>query len=538
MRPKLSRAYLALIVLLLIGQFILRAHNITELPAFVDEYSHIRRARIVYDFDTNPARYSHGKLLLYYWLGLFRPFDPAGLMVARTANALFTLLGGAALAAVARDLFGRRAMIPALAFYALVPYAVFFDRMALADPFAGALAALAAWASLRLVRRPTAERGLWAGLVLAFAPLAKLTTAPVVALPLIGVLLFGPDRPPGRTGADLRAWIGAIWQRNREAWIAAGAVFGVVWGAVLIAALANRLAGDTPLLIDAHLIENEAGSLLDKVELFLERGPLLISPALAWLLVGMIPLLLWRCPRGGLYALVWLLLIWVPIVALIVTVQSRYLMAGVPALAVVFGGGIAAAGDVLGDLAARLSASISHTRAAQVATSALAVIVLVPWAVGFALPFNVDAMTDPAALNLPDKDQYDYFRGSFNTWGIKQGLDYLRANGERFDGIVPAVGVFLHCGTLTLHLTDDFAWNCMDPYDFMPDKRLPADLSEWYVLMDGLQRWPFVYLLTEYTDRIPLDAPPADPPLAWDLVYSFAHPHGGRTVAVWRVAAE
>jgi hypothetical protein len=137
---------------------------------------------------------------------------------------------------------------------------------------------------------------------------------------------------------------------------------------------------------------------------------------------------------------------------------------------------------------------------------------------------------------MPDRDTFDYFKNSFNTWGIRQGIEYLIAHGERIEGRVPVAGVFLHCGTLTLHLTDDLAWNCIDMWDF-PDKKLPADVTQWGPLVDGLARWRFVYLITEYTEYVPLDDPPQVEGLAWERLYIFPRPHGGRTVAVWRVTA-
>ena len=64
------------------------ARNIGAVPVFVDEYNHIRRAQVAYDFDYNPMQTSHGKLLFYYWIGLFDPEGPGTLAVSRWANAL------------------------------------------------------------------------------------------------------------------------------------------------------------------------------------------------------------------------------------------------------------------------------------------------------------------------------------------------------------------------------------------------------------------------------------------------------------------
>src|SRR5690606_31406229 len=106
------------------------------------------------------TEYSHGKLLYYYWLGLFGTDRTAALEMMRLATALLSLLTLAAVAASARALFGPGAALAAALVYALAPFAVFFERMALADPLATALATLTAWHSVLLARAPSLRRGL------------------------------------------------------------------------------------------------------------------------------------------------------------------------------------------------------------------------------------------------------------------------------------------------------------------------------------------------------------------------------------------
>ncbi|NLX08979.1 MAG: hypothetical protein GXY36_04940 [Chloroflexi bacterium] len=528
MRSPSSRAGLILVALLLLLQFGLRARAITALPAFVDEHSHITRARVAYAFDYNPTLTSHGKLLLYYWIGLFDPRadGDVGLMLSRLSIALFSLLSGAAAAAIARDLFGRGAMLPALAFYVLLPFALFFDRMALADSFAGALAALAVWSSVRLARRPTVGRGAVAGVLLALASLAKLTTALLVALPLITVLLLD-DGPRAESWRDA---IRRLWRRYGGAWRAAALSFLEVWSVVLALALASVLAGNEPILLDRHLVDEatSVASLADKLDDFGERLEYLISIPMTLILAGLVLLALGRRPRAIGVPLAWLLLLWGPLIVIAVVIQSRYLMVGSPALAVLFGGGVAVAGETL--------AGRWRWATARTLTALLALGLLGGWALGFALPFAANAISDPAALRLPDRDYYDYYRNVFNTWGIRQSLDYLRAHGERNDGQIHAIGVVVHCSTLRLHMTPDFDWDCVDRWDF-PSQRVQADPNRWPLVGEAAARWPVVYVISEYPQHLPLDAPPVGGPLRWSLEFTFARPHGGQMVAVWRVSA-
>jgi 4-amino-4-deoxy-L-arabinose transferase-like glycosyltransferase len=515
-----GRVWLVAVVALLLIHFYLRIHNPLALPAFVDERSHITRARIVYHLDRNPAQYSHGKLLYYYWLGLFRPGDYGGLAVSRLATALFSLVEGAASAAAARALFGRRAVIPALALVALAPFAVFYERMALADPFAGALAALAAWASIRLARQPTRASGAVVGLLIALAALAKLTTALITALPVIAVvLLSGEHRVFARWDAP-RSWLRAQWQRGGPALVTAGAVCVLAWLPVSGAALWMQVGqGDEARLLDTNLVRvgQDASGLGDKLADVITTADRMLSVPMVIALAALAILLVWKRPARGGYALIWLALIWCPVVLLGRGIEPRYLVAGVPALAVLFGGGIAALGELF---PRRL-------------TGALALVCVGAWAVGFALPFAHGAATDPVALKLPDRDRYNYFSGLYNGWGISGALDYLDAHGERVNGRVPVAIVMRNCGVCEMHQTARFAGGCIDWHDFREDA-IAGDATLWTPVFDGLERWPFVYAITEY---LPPGEPPPGAALHWEMVYSFERPHGGTwLVTVWRVA--
>jgi len=512
----MNRKILWGVVFLLLVHFALRIHHITTQPIFIDEYSHISRAQKVYDFDTNPVQTSHGKLLLYFWMGIFNPAGEAAIPLARWSVALIAMLGAAGSAAVARELFGRRAVLPTVAFAALVPFGLFFERMALADPFAGALAALAVWASLRLTKQPTPRNGALAGLLITCATLGKLTTGLIVSLPLVAALLFAPER---------RAQ--ALWKRYRRAWITAGVVFVMLWSLVLLAAMLNRLAGQIPSLLDTHLIESEAGAsrMVDKLKDVVDRGDLLISAPLSLMLLALIGVLLGRKLRQGSYALIWLVLLWFPNIFIARTVQSRYLMVAMPAVAVIFGGGMAVLADWIG--ARRVPQK-------QPILNALIATVILVWAVGFALPFADKAQNDPVKLTLPETDRYNYFWGAFNGWGTRESIAYILAHGQRTDGTIPVSAMLAACSHTEIYLTDAIEWACISPFKFA-DSHLPTDPAAWWPLVDQVGQWGYTYFLTDYPDLVPLDQPPTLSGTTWTLAFQFTRPFGGKTVAVWRV---
>jgi 4-amino-4-deoxy-L-arabinose transferase-like glycosyltransferase len=525
-RPRLTGGQLALIVLLLIVQFALRTYHPMEQPAFVDENYHVRRAELAYQFDRNPVEFSNGKLLFYYWLGLFVPTGKSALAVGRLAVAIFSLITNAGVAAVARILFGRRAMLPALTLYALAPYAVFFERMALADPFAGGLATLAIWQCIRLARAtaPSYRFGALIGLLVGAATLAKLTMLPLIPLPFLAGFLFS-ERPAARTPGAIRAWVWAVWRRYRRAWIAAFGAGGAMWALFLFGMLAYRLSGEQPKFFTRYLVDEPgARSLWTNIKdtFFSTNEYLTVFVVIAVFVLTV--LLVWRRPISGGYVLIWLAALWLPVVILGNPIQTRYLMAGIPAVAVLFGGGCVMLIEVIP----------RRGHVTWLIAAALGV-----WALVFALPFAWQAADDPASLKLYKYDTYSYLSGPYAGWGTREALKFLVENGQRLPMTVegqdepvekiPAVGVLQHCGSVSLHVTDDFAWSCIDAKNF-PIGAIPADVREWGPLMEGVETWPFVYLVTEFSGTVPDELAQK-----WELVYASPRPLGGWTVAVWRV---
>lgn len=529
-RSRLTGTQLALIVLLLATQFALRTYHPLEQPAFVDENYHVRRGELVYQFDRNPVEFSNGKLLFYYWLGLFVPHGDSALAVGRLAVAVFSLITSAGVAAVARSLFGRRAVLPALAFYALAPYAVFFERMALADPFAGGLATLTIWQSIRLARShaPSFKFGALVGLLTGMTTLAKLTMLPMIALPFLAGFLLGDEQPAARTRRAIWAWIVAVWKHYRRAWIGAFLTESLMWVLFLFGMLVYRLAGEQPKFFTRYLVHGAPNelSLLDNVWDTLTSTSDFLTVFAVIALFALVALLIGRRTMAGGYALIWLAALWCPVVILGDPIQTRYLMAGVPAIAALFGGGC----TVLIEWAPR------RYRVQELAGAAFSV-----WALVFALPFAWRAANDPDSLRLPKNDIYSYISGPFAGWGTRDALEYLIENGDRLPVYVegeiepreqiPAVGVLQHCGSISLHVTDDFMWSCVDAKNF-PIGAIPADVREWGPLMEGVETWPFVYLVTEFSGTVPDELAQQ-----WDLVYASPRPLGGWTVAVWRVTA-
>ena len=202
---------------------------------------------MVWSFDEHPGRFANGKLLLYYWLGLFELPPISALWIARTAIALASLLTGAAVYAIARVAGGAGAGALALAAYAVLPLAFFFERMALADPFAAMFAALAVWQSVRFAQRPTVRAAIAVGVLCAAATLAKLTTGLVPLIPLAAALACFPPR-----GNNRSVWW-YEWRRRYGTGIAlAWGIVVLCWLPVVVPAAVAQVRGDPFTLVKAR----------------------------------------------------------------------------------------------------------------------------------------------------------------------------------------------------------------------------------------------------------------------------------------------
>jgi 4-amino-4-deoxy-L-arabinose transferase-like glycosyltransferase len=271
-----TRSHLALVVALLLVQFAIRTHNLTVQEPYVDEAFHLARASIVYDFDQHPARFSHGKLLTYFWLGLFQPEPPGSLWIGRAGIALFALITGATIYAIGRRLGGHAAGTLALALYAVLPLAFFYERMAMADPLAGGLAALIAWRSLAFARRPTVRQGALLGLLLALVTFAKLTAALMPLLPVGASILYTPWTRQQSAVKQVQQWA----RRTIPPLVVAALVMGLLWLPVLIPAARVRGTDEAFVLVNSFNLRDENDTVTPGQ--YIERLPELAADFTSW----------------------------------------------------------------------------------------------------------------------------------------------------------------------------------------------------------------------------------------------------------------
>jgi hypothetical protein len=172
-----------------------RLAALTVLPIFFDETGHIRWAIWIAQGQKIEKPWQYGKGLPIFASALLFPWARDHYLWA--SRALTVLFGAGTLAGtilLGRALGGARAGWLAGLFYVACPYALVYDRLALTDPALGTFAVFVALLCLRLVERWRARDGLLLGLLLALAVFAKALGILLFFAPAAAVLLMAPGR--------------------------------------------------------------------------------------------------------------------------------------------------------------------------------------------------------------------------------------------------------------------------------------------------------------------------------------------------------
>ncbi len=404
---------------LLLVLFFIRTHNILVQNPYVDEGFHIKRAGIVWNFDQNPGRISHGKLLLYYWLGLFETGPETALGASRLGMAVYSLITGSTIYLLGRLLYKHSAGLIALGLYAILPLAVFYERMAMADPIAAGLAAIIAWRSLVFAKRPDTRHSIEIGVLLALATLAKLTMGFLPLLPGIAALIYTSWHRQ-QIGQQIITFVKVY----APPLVIAAFVVGLIWAPLAIPAYFARNSDDPFLLVDSFNVRTSAQEPASPIEYFDETLPLIEQVATRALLLALVAAavyqlvsVVWnrRTFRSGLFVLSWFLLILGLTLFGARLSTLRYVMPlGVPAVL------------ILGGAAASL-ADIRPPALRWIVRPALA-IVIAAWAIDFALPFLRTDLRNPDDLDFSSTNWTEYQSGYLIADdAVREAADALNA---------------------------------------------------------------------------------------------------------------
>jgi 4-amino-4-deoxy-L-arabinose transferase-like glycosyltransferase len=208
----LRRPILFILAGVLVGLILLRTFHPLLLPMFHDEGLHISRAQRTLTERTLLMGTEGGKYLQVWLMAVVLSFTNDPLLAGRILSAAIGVTAGIGCFLLARYLYGRDDVaLVATVLYAIAPYSLFFDRMALAD---GLLSALAIWSlllSLITVRHARWWSTLLLGLCLGLACATKLNGVLFLVFPLLAAWLWRGECSLRRLFPHLLvAWLLAI----------------------------------------------------------------------------------------------------------------------------------------------------------------------------------------------------------------------------------------------------------------------------------------------------------------------------------------
>ena len=420
---------LALSMLVAAASVFLRAYNLLVFPIFTDEATYLRWAADIFDKRTAISLFipvaDDGKQPMYIWLAtgaMFITSDPllAGRIVLVVTGAL-SMMG---IMLSGRWLEDRLLGLIAGFLYAIVPYVLFFDRMALAD---GIVSSTAIWAfglGVFLAVRARSGRsallvGAALGAVIAFGVWVKPTALFELPLPVLCLLLLP------REGRPLRR---PIW--------------GLVVAYSVFAALASLLivmpyAENQLRLLATHVYSPEqlVGGLPIPVWINSARDYWL------WIQAYLPAPLYWVVLAASAWGLVYrrretLLLLgcwaadFVPSVLLAHYFSSRYVLQSVFPLLLLAALGFKEAGRWLMRLREKFDARRGLALGASI-SAAVAVAVTAP-----SVSFDLHLLTDPPSAAWPADDREQYVEGWSSGYGFSEALNFTLQRAKELGGVV------------------------------------------------------------------------------------------------------
>ena len=483
-----------------------RLRGLGLLPIFLDETLHVRWALLVSQGEKPwDATWKWGRVLTI-WLGaLVSPWSEDLLRANRLVSVAIGLVTLLATVEIARRWLGEREALVAGLFYALCPFTLFYDRMALTEAGLSATFALALLGSIRLAESGRLLHAVLTGVVLALAVLVKAIGVLALPIPLATIVVLG---------------------RLRERWKPLALAYVV--GVPPVAWALHRFVATENAQHMAQLFTAGGGALAARFGRDLAEGadwlwtwwtaPLAVLGVLGGLVA------LWRGDRKGLLLALLAAYPLVAFSALLTWRMPRYLLpASVPLL-------VLAAGTLewlSSGAAHRLPASAPRW-AGEGLRATLVLLVLLP-----ALRFDRALWTDPSRAPMPGPDRFQYVLGWPSGYGVRDTERLVREELERHPG---GVTVVVHANRyqnlrmtpLTLGLA------------FAREPRVR--LEDWDfanpTALDAFEKWAAAGPTLLVVPRADPSAP-APPAAAWShlatLVVRTTKPDGGACDDVFRL---
>jgi hypothetical protein len=461
------RHSMALLVILFVALG-LRLHRLMLLPAFWDEVIHINRAHSA-AFEGNLMMQSYGGKLVQPWLtalALQLPLNLEILVVSRIVSAVVGTLNCLWIYLLASRLYGRLEVgLAAAGLYAVSPYVLFLDRMAMADGLLSGFSVLCLLLSLQVVRSTRTWLVVALGLGMGFAAITKTNGVLFFSYPLLVVALM--------PGLHARRW---LLRRFLLSWLIA-VPFSLLpmfqWGSNY-GGMGSKLG--TSASADGFNLLARWGANLGRTAsaLWVYLTPPVLLAGGAELVRGLRLRDHWQVP-------VLLLSAGAVTIGFFVTVATpallypRYFLPAFPFLLILASGFMIRIVDLIW---ARLGASRG------VALPALSALFLVFF--GWSVPSDYWQLSDPVRANLLPVDRAQYVAGPPAGYGIQDGAAFLEDQADQA-GSIYVVAEWTHMWDFFLEEREDI-------------KILPIDLQETGsdVLLEGAGSSPYpVFLILD-----------------------------------------
>lgn len=492
--------------------WVIRAHNILAMPVFVDESLHMMRAQVAYQFTDPKASFLPAKLLLYYYFGLFDLQDHNGLWISRQALALMSPLAASLSFAIVHSL--TRSYWKSLVtiwLHGLTPLLIFFERMAMSDPFVMTLALSVVWASIHFARKPTPKRAALTGFLLGLTLLAKLTALPLMIVPILGLYFLG--RYPVEIGFK------SAWHILSANFKHLAICYGVV-GLILLPFVSYMLyreinpPDEKPEVVDSWLFTPAERNRIEQIGYNLETYAESLSKfnalvMLVFIVILVVSVLNRRYDAKEAYIFLSLFATWGFIVVAAAFPSTRYLVLGFP-LVLIF-----------------ITAFFPDF---DYASNSIGLIVL-PLAgcaaVILGLNFVGHIWSDPSTLDLGKQDRWEYVTHTSSGYGLRDAAPDILYLPE-IDSQIPLTGFVGNCHSLRWYFPENHKVDLHCPYFKFNESMIPAVMAEWEQKVNDVGEW---YFLVEDAGIIDFRSMNVTP----ELIASYDRPQNGVRVWLYRV---
>lgn len=412
------------VLLILLGivalYFILRLPNLTLQPIFADEAIYIRWAQVMRAEPTlRFVSLSDGKTPLFMWLmiPLFK-FIHDPLLAGRFLSVIsgfFTMLG---VFALGWRVFNPKVALWSALIYTIVPYTVFFDRMALVDAMLAAFLIWALYFALWLLKSQRLDLAMILGYLFGGALLVK-TPA------MLGILTL----PATLVGFNFKNSQKYALVKLLGLWLVAIGIALIIYNILRLGPNFAQLSSRnqdyifSPVEILARPLDPFIPHLRDMIDWF----PKLFTWSVIVLgIIGVIRVIKEK-NKIGVALLAWGLVPLLIQMALLKTFTARYLLFSITPFLVLAGYGMYQVSNIKNNLS-------------KAFLSVVALLLLIP-----AVYFDYLLLTNPQNAPLPKEERQGYFEDWTAGYGFKEIANFLIEQRKQGKVLVGTEGFF---GTL------------------------------------------------------------------------------------------